>query len=190
VLRRWLETAGTGSGDGGASADVGKNGSTADAGVSDDTGSLADSCPDVPCLGSTASLIASCVTSWTCSEQIAQLGTPSARTNLCYDNGIKVSWGVDPTVTSLSQGTRKIVKKGASVCYSVSIIKDASATDASAGNETVTITDGTGALLLTVAYGGNGASKFTCPEGNATALDSTCWGVYDVVYAGILPPAD
>jgi hypothetical protein len=116
-----------------------------------------------------------------------QPGIPSSRTLSCYDNGIKVSWGTDPSVTSLSQGSSKIVKKGASVCYVVSTIEDASSTDASARSETIKITDGTGTLLLTVADRGSSGSTIICPGVDTTLFESKCWGAFDVVYAGILP---
>jgi hypothetical protein len=87
----------------------------------------------------------------------------------------------------LSQGTRKIVKKGASVCYSVSAIKDTLALDASAGNETVTIMDGNDTILLAIVYR-NSTSTITCPGVATTVFDSTCLAAWDVLYPGILPP--
>jgi hypothetical protein len=146
-------------GTGGAAGSLSNPDSAAEAGGAD-SDSAGTGCTDLPCLGTTASLIATCKTSNTCTYQ-----TTSKGINRCFDNGVKTSVTAIAASASSPGGQMVMaVKKDGVPCYTFNV----SYADTSGTAGIFVYQDAVGAPLITESVDSSG-STVTCP-GEAAIL--------------------
>ena len=130
-------------------------------------------CANQACLNTIANLMADCLPSGTCVEQITQSGTTGEAGNVCFSNGIKMSITMGaPSGASGPVNMSITAKKGTSVCYSWSLAM--AMASGSSASESMTVKNASGATVATLAVDTNGNETITCPGGTPTPIDATC----------------
>jgi hypothetical protein len=121
-------------------------------------------CADLPCVVTTANVIAGCKPSSTCTYQMM----PTA-VSRCFDNGVKISVTY-PAASASSPGGQMVmaVKKGGALCYTL----DVSYTDTSRTAATFVYQDASGAAMITL-FADNKSTTATCPGGSPVPVGTS-----------------
>ena len=153
---------------------------TADCGGGSGTGSGMDgsvsipsaTCDSLTCPGQVDDLLMNCMASGACTKQTMSTGNVR-----CFGNGVKVlqTGQTASGATGMTSSVVVTAKKGETVCYSKTFAASRPTSGgASAAASTMTVQNGSGAIVATVSGDGSGAQSVTCPGGVPTKVDDAC----------------